>query len=380
MAGGFLPEVVAKECFPATAAFNFDTEAEYNNLTQVNCDTLVGSAYFSSKFTKNLVVPKITNVSQEFVLNGNDVVESIEFPDLEYAHTLYADQFSQLKRISMPKLRHVHSIFMELESQEVAVDFPSLENVDSRLRLIGNWTSLDFPKLREVNDTASLCQHLDCSGEPGKPPMDISLPRLEQANERFEVEGNIASFSVPSLAKVGTHRFGTEFGGILNIDNFGEPLNVSLLQLTAANGVTIRGNLSDVNVPLLQDELEGFQVFTENPLSLNFPFEHGSQISIKGPIDSVHFPNMKNFTSLWVDSDNPFNCGALKKEIEKTAGDIGARTFLCSGKDVPGLSTGAKAGIGVGVAVGGILVIALGFFVWKRIGWRDKRTLYQSPY
>lgn len=90
---------------------------------------------------------------------------------------------------------------------------------------------------------------------------------------------------------------------------------------------------------------------------------------------------MKNFISLWVHSDSLFNCGALKKEIEKTAGDIGERTFLCSGKDedVPGLSTGAKAGIGVGVAVVGILVIALGFFMWQRIGRRDKRTLYRSP-
>lgn len=40
-----------------------------------------------------------------------------------------------------------------------------------------------------------------------------------------------------------------------------------------------------VNVPLLQDELEGFQVFAKNPLSLNFPFEDGSYITIKGPID-----------------------------------------------------------------------------------------------
>jgi hypothetical protein len=72
---------------------------------------------------------------------------------------------------------------------------------------------------------------------------------------------------------------------------------------------------------------------------------------------------MKNFTSLWVHSDKPFDCGALKKEIEKTAGDIGERTFLCSGKDVPGLSTGAKAGMGTGVAAVGVLVIALGTFM-----------------
>jgi hypothetical protein len=72
---------------------------------------------------------------------------------------------------------------------------------------------------------------------------------------------------------------------------------------------------------------------------------------------------MKNFTSLWVNSDKPFDCGALKKEIEKTAGDIGERTFLCSGKDVPGLSTGAKAGMGTGVAAVGVLVIALGTFM-----------------
>jgi hypothetical protein len=40
-----------------------------------------------------------------------------------------------------------------------------------------------------------------------------------------------------------------------------------------------------VNVPLLQDPLEGFQVFAKNPLSLNFPFEDGRDIVIMGPID-----------------------------------------------------------------------------------------------
>lgn len=55
-------------------------------------------------------------------------------------------------------------------------------------------SSLDFRKLREVNDTALLCQHRYCRGEPGKPPMDISLPHLEQVNERFEVGGNIARY------------------------------------------------------------------------------------------------------------------------------------------------------------------------------------------
>jgi hypothetical protein len=53
------------------------------------------------------------------------------------------------------------------------------------------------------------------------------------------------SFSVPTLAKIGAHHFGTEFGGFLSIDNFGEPLNVSLPQLTATNGAMIRGNLSE---------------------------------------------------------------------------------------------------------------------------------------
>lgn len=133
-------EAVAEECFPTTATGEFETEAEYNSLAQLNCDTLVGGAYFHSKFTKNLVVPKITNISKTLALRGNDVVESIEFPDLEYAHLLHAYGFPRLKRISMPKLRHVHSIFLELESQEVTVDFPSLESVNGQLSMIGNWT------------------------------------------------------------------------------------------------------------------------------------------------------------------------------------------------------------------------------------------------
>lgn len=35
-----------------------------------------------------------------------------------------------------------------------------------------------------------------------------------------------------------------------------------------------------------------------------------------------------------------------------------------------GLSSGAKAGIGVGVSIGFIALIALGFFVWKALQWR----------
>ncbi|CAI7621192.1 unnamed protein product [Penicillium pancosmium] len=140
MAGGFLPEVVAEECFPETAAFFFDTEAEYKNLTQQKCATLVGSAYFRSNFTKNLVVPKITNVSWELGLDGNDMVESIEFPDLEYVRSLYAEGFSRLSRVSMPKLRHGQAISFEVGSPEITVDLPSLETVDGQFRMIGNWT------------------------------------------------------------------------------------------------------------------------------------------------------------------------------------------------------------------------------------------------
>lgn len=91
-------------------------------------------------------------------------------------------------------------------------------------------------------------------------------------------------------------------------------------------------------------------------------------------VSSVHFPRMKTFSSIRIHSDSVVDCGALKKEIEQTAGTIGEnQTFDCSAEYTSGLSTGAKAGIGVGVGVGGVLLIALGYVLWKRSATRASK-------
>ncbi|KAL4881654.1 hypothetical protein BJY04DRAFT_188543 [Aspergillus karnatakaensis] len=299
--------------------------------------------------------------------NGrNKSLRSVEFPDLQYLDSFHAlhDALPWLSKLSMPKLERAKTMHVEVVSaSDVTLEFPSLQWVDW-VRMRGNWSSVHFSELREVNGTFSLCQDENCIGQHGKPAIEYSFSRLEQVRDKLELGGNITSLSMPSLARVGLPSSDETWSQMLKVALLGPPLNASFPRLIQCPNVWFQGNISRLHFPSLRNPVEGFSVFSENELTLDLAIESGDYFSISGASD-IHLPNLTHFRSISVNGAPGFDCSGFINDVEKTA-TSGDRSVYCSVDSLGGLSTGAKAGIGIGVACGAVALMGLAFKMWYR--------------
>ncbi|KAL4913679.1 hypothetical protein BDW62DRAFT_205346 [Aspergillus aurantiobrunneus] len=361
----FFPHAFSQICSPEPAySFDISTQEELDNLSK-RCTTLNESAYFYTNYTESFVLSNITHAQRYLTFYPSDIVSSLELPDLEYVESLEINGVRGPGRVSAPRVRSIKHLYLRTYAPETSLDFPLLEHVES-LTLHGNWSSTAFDSLHTIDGGLSACQGEYCRGSgPDQPPMSLSFPALEHVNDSIRIGGNIAMFSTPKLATL-------PIDSSINIWNIGSVLNLSFPALSSApSSVSLQGNIASMEMPTLRDKLPALLFSTYAPLSLTLLGQQINSLTIHVPrIESLRLPNLLNFSSISISSDEPFDCGGFENEImQKTDGVADDEaSFHCDAPSVSGgLSTGAKAGIGVSVGMAGVALIGLlVYFLWRR--------------
>ncbi|KAL1969870.1 hypothetical protein VTN77DRAFT_7379 [Rasamsonia byssochlamydoides] len=120
------------------------------------------------------------------------------------------------------------------------------------------------------------------------------------------------------------------------------------------------------------------------PLSVNFSsLVYAYTINLEGNISVAAFPVLQNVTSININTSLPIDCSSFDAAKARASKHYDPESGLSFGPFVcystvaainPGLSAGAKAGIGVGVSVAVIAAVALIWWWWMKRR-RGKRNM-----
>ncbi|KAF5676677.1 sporulation-specific Sps2p [Fusarium circinatum] len=283
----------------------------------------------------------------------------------------------------------------------------SAESVKREITIWGN-SGLErvvLDNLKFVNYT------VDIRSNPDLDYISLSLPEVGLL--RVKEKGRDTHLSVPNLKKLGghsdpgTHTSGGDAGGI-----FRDLVNASLPSLTEVHGDDVdwfKGKLnftsnffSELSLPIPRlNYVKDLQIH-DNPRLLNFTanlLKKADNINMTGPFTNVEFFSLEIITGdFYLAGDKTMDCswfdehflnhivqGSYKcvgnhtkpaierkpstptDEADLEDGDSKQGGSSSSGS-YGGLSTGAKAGIGAGVGVAGLILLGLGagFLIGKK--------------
>ncbi|KAL3458765.1 hypothetical protein BJX64DRAFT_212770 [Aspergillus heterothallicus] len=338
------------------------------DLIAENCTTVEGNIRMSTNYTGSLYLPNVKNITGAFTwqtLLGYDDTPSptsVDMPDLEYiGQDLAMDRLKTLRSFSAPRLKSVHwSVHV---GYAVDVDLRALESVEY-FYYSGNASTLRLDSLREVRESASICNKDSCARKatPG-PAFDLSLPSLEAVSE-LTIDGRFSSLSLPQLRNVS--RTYAASGGLKIGTSAGDVLNITLPKLEhVSDGISVHGAIGSFAMDSMRN-ISGFHLETSVALNMSLPIEEAGAILVVGNMTEVRFPNLRSWTYLEVLAQVDFDCGITAASLPNST----AHSWLCRAPEKEpdsSLSTSAKIGIGIGAGVGGLVIIVfVAWLFWKR--------------
>ncbi|KAL3440925.1 hypothetical protein BJX65DRAFT_289580 [Aspergillus insuetus] len=399
----------------ASLSILIGTQSDIYTLLDNGCTTLYGQLRIQSSFEGEFVLPNVTTIKVDGIVvedDGDSRVTAIELPDLvEVSNSISLGTLGMVRRVSMPKLKKIPGdLSGKLWVENATVEFGALESVKG-LDLVGNLTSLEFPSLRSVNKTISICNVPDCDLEynVAQTVMDISFPVLESAGV-FYIEGTASRIFAPNLTAVGmlpmvfptggntttitnstsapnaTNTTNTTGTSLESRSTFGQqdviqglnlqlqriPLNISFPSLVNVTpSANFEGPLLSLNLPNMTTYPENFTVDTTERARITLPVIHAQNLEFQGSMEILNLTYLHEPFSLTVYSDMSIQCD----DITVPGGARSLPNVYCSDYDnsytytpyhKPGLNTWQKVVIAVGVIVAVAVSVLAGVLLWRR--------------
>ncbi|KAL3454194.1 hypothetical protein BJX65DRAFT_85148 [Aspergillus insuetus] len=300
-----------------------------------NCTTLHGWLYTQDNFTGSFALPRVTNITGALTLNGRVTpgLTNIELPDLEFAYDL---RLYGVQNVSLPRLSEVE-LGLEISSRSDGIyNFPSLISAD-RISLSGNLSSVSFEALRNAstisieNRASDYYYHRNLTSTV----VDISFPVLERVGDTH-LRGNISSFSAPELTTIAPA--GNYGSAMLWVEPYEPGVSLDLPKLAFVNGsVQVDGVINAVSLPLLRNITGDFTLITlsAEPIALDLPIEYTNEVELRGNIDSVALPNLRNYSTIRFFPWASFDCEGLGQQLNGTVSPpvVEYENFFCSGAE-----------------------------------------------
>lgn len=286
----------------------------------------------------NIILP-FKQVSGHLELSGNPGLFRVSIPHLESAGTMTLSNNTDLHvfNCSMPRLRTI-----SVDSNPTArLSLTQLQSLGGS----STFSNLAFLDLASLHNTTEPGTDLAFSNNTFT---ELHLPALDALATGLAIKDN------PLLNDVDLARL-HHVDGSLAVEGNPQLLTFTANRLTVVKGsVKLMGAFTNVEMFRLEEVAGDFELAGDPSMDCSWFDERFREMVIRGRFRG-QYSCTGNHTPAAVAlrpstySDDPF-------AIE----------------DDEGLSKGAKAGIGAGGAVGGIL--AVGFSVWALLGWRRKRV------
>ncbi|OQE92449.1 hypothetical protein PENNAL_c0007G08814 [Penicillium nalgiovense] len=300
-----------------------------------NCTVLDGWVYVQDNFTGSFNLPRVTNITGVLSI-GNYLpsgLTDVQLPDLEYVRDF---RLSGVKNASLPRLSVVEDSVKIRSPSNGRYHFPSLTAVE-RISVSGNLSrkSVTFEALRNAssisidNRASRILRNLTTT------VVDISFPVLERVGATHIV-GNISSFSAPELTTIAPN---TDFSSaMIWFEPFEPGLSVDLPKLAfVAGSVDFVGVVNNVSLPMLRNVTGDFKIETRSTESIatDLAIEYTDEVELRGNIDRVALPNLRNYSKIRVYPDDAFDCDGLAEQLNGTVTPpvIRRENFFCSGAE-----------------------------------------------
>ncbi|KAH8431702.1 uncharacterized protein LDX57_009357 [Aspergillus melleus] len=377
---GLLHGVQSQECTPPNELSWFNvTDQRYIDALSSSCTTMIGALMIATNFTGPFILPNITNITGEIMLDWWDFkptpnVTVIDLPDLQYMQSdiQVGSLANTLERISLPKLEYLRSMHLKQYIDHAKLDFSGLKKAD-RLFLRGNYSKVSFDSLQNVTRGLNICNQEVCSkgfsykGPGPRRAMEVSLPNLEVAQEVL-IAGDVSELIAPKLstAELSVHSANTSvqfhFPHLTHCDDW----------------LDLEGRITGLSMPRLQDVAGIMKIRSSYPLNVTLPATESHNVILEGQIEDVSMPNLEKFETLRIESDLPLDCDRVVDRINETSIEPHSKYSLgCKStyeKPSGGLATKAKIAIGVVVGVVGLGIVVGGIFFWKKKRVTKKKT------
>ncbi|KAF3934012.1 hypothetical protein ABW19_dt0200145 [Dactylella cylindrospora] len=321
----------------------------------------------------------VKTIGGDFGITDNEGLSAVLMPNLTLACDMGITDNPDLGEIQLPGLQHLAALYFARNGRETSVNLSSLETIGVLEHLTDisgaaesvsfclweNLVGLYLPSLRAVNETLRINNNLFA---------ELDFPELEWVYQvgitsEFEISGNtfLNQLTLPKL--------NATWG--LSITDNPRLTNLLLNNLTYVRTyLTISGAFTNVELFGLEyvggdlliqggDEMD-CSWFDENLVSkvqgsYQCVGNHTKPATPRGPsTTTTELPGME--TGATNSTDSP--------AIEETSGST-------SSGDAGGMSTAAKAGVGVGASIGGLALLGgLAFLLMKR---RKRRAVLDPP-
>ncbi|KAJ0414753.1 hypothetical protein BJY00DRAFT_294536 [Aspergillus carlsbadensis] len=301
-----------------------------------NCTTLDGSLIVRDNFTGSFHLPGVTNITGGLDVGNNipNDITDVQLPDLEYVPEF---RLFGVKNASMPRLSVVEGEVEIRSPSDGRYHFPSLLTV-GEISMSGNLSSVTFESLRNASSISidSRGSHLYSLQNLTTTVVDISFPVLERVGSTH-LRGNISSFSAPELTTISPI---TDYiSGMIWFKPYEPGFTIDLPKLAYVNGtVVFNGVVNNVSLPMLRNVTGNFQLDTSStePIAIDLPIEYADEVELRGNIDSISLPNLRNYSQIRVNLDDAFDCDGFAEQLNETVTTPinRHRNFRCSRAEI----------------------------------------------
>ncbi|KAE9379979.1 hypothetical protein N431DRAFT_458963 [Stipitochalara longipes BDJ] len=281
----------------------------------------------------------VTNVTRSistyglFDQNGTTGPEiaSDPYPLLTLLHADSLISLDELFILGVPTLNLISMSNLELVNRltvystpTMRLNFPQLNN-SSNIRIQGSYSSLNFDRLVDVNESLVIATTNDTWVDFGgsdsihdiSSPIDIKLPSLINVMY-IELWGNISSLYTPNLTTANipnaTNPSSSYVETGISIQNLGpNPLDINLPELYNASKIFMGGTLGSVSLSSLAVVFKGYPSNDSYiDISEFTASQPGGYVIIKGNVASIDISSFPNIGSpLDIFPDDSFDCNSL---------------------------------------------------------------------
>ncbi|KAH6876569.1 hypothetical protein B0T10DRAFT_521041 [Thelonectria olida] len=317
---------------------------------------------------KKLSVDDFTTAYKAFSIQQNSALTSVSFSKLKTikgAVTIY--QNSALTSFSLSALTDAETMSISSIGQDATIYFPLLENLGTSSNSSSIFSDAKTIMFSSLSNITGAVEFSSTSAE------DLVIPLVKTIGSSITVEDNSAltTFALPRVTSVGD----------LSITGNDKLTNVTANALKTARSITIKGSLTNVEFFGLKEVTGDFKVSGDDSMDCYWFDENVKSIvqgkyscvgnhdektrkSSTGGIENTE-GNPKDYYISTGDDDNSDGNDGSKNNSDDSNSD-GSDNGSSGGSGSKGMSTGAKAGIAVGVIAGVVLIFLAAFFFWRR--------------
>ncbi|KAJ0413367.1 hypothetical protein BJY00DRAFT_296982 [Aspergillus carlsbadensis] len=357
----------ARECiFNSPSNIGYRSEDDLQS-DFAGCTTIVADNITIGNLRGSLIVRDVVNITGTLIIPNNDdewglpVLESVEFPDLEYLGGLDIYEVNDLQSFTFSNLKRVSGkIDITAIEKDAYVDFGKLEHAGA-LRLDGRFKEIDLYELQTVDNDLIIrsCEGCSAKDSSGRSHVPDNVPFINLANLRsvgyIKIAGVVHFGWMSELTTIGppadpgNSELSTDSGARLYFNETTDAVGLNLTRLESVDKqLFINGYIKSLQMDALRTTNASIYIDAAKALNIDLPLESAGSIDLEGRITSVHLPNLTPNTPLTLNSD--YAC----------KGHTSLTDVTCPAP--PKFTTAAKVGLAVGIVVAlalGILAVLL---------------------